>query len=621
MVTSDQVEDVVSRFLAARDTDSPLTLEDLCRGNPDLLSQVRRRVQAADALNLLMTHSRLSGDTASFQQSQSSISSSELPAALGGFKVNRLLGEGGMGCVLLAEDETLKRQVAVKVMKGRLAADPLARERFLREARAVAAIRHDHVVPIYHVGEHEGTPFIVMPLLQGESLASRMDRGPLSPSEVARIGREAALGLAAAHAAGLVHRDIKPANLWLEAANGRVLVLDFGLAQPSTSAQTLTQPGLVVGTPYYMSPEQLEGRSLDGRSDLFSLGVVLYECATGMRPFGGTLTAVIRAISSEMPRPPREMNQAISHSFSDFIMRLLAKSPADRPASAEVMAGELDRISGPSTDIALIVDRSASRSRGRRAMFVAIGGVLLLLVGVILWLSTRPRQAQTETDTASTGSETLISTSTPSAAQAINAAATEPLRVISLDVQHIEKIGPELGVDRGVLLGTVLVVPRIDDQIRLDARLSRPAYGYLIGFRPDGKVDLLSKNRPDQKTDRLRYPGAVRAEEDDVRYALSDGTGLYVFAVLASDSPLPSFDEVWGLSNWTPPPTPAGEVYQYDGESIETLARATGLVRGERGPGAKSLGGSRGVVRAGSELRKAVTGSVVMAVGIGVGAR
>src|SRR5262245_42026123 len=183
---------------------------------------------------------------------------------LGGYVLLQPLGQGGMGEVYLAVDAVLGRRVAVKVMRPDIAARPGFRDKFLREARAAAALQHDHVVPIYHVGEDGGVPFIAMPLLQGESLEDRLGReGRLPAAEVARVGREVAEGLAAAHAAGLVHRDVKPANLWLEAPGGRVKVLDFGLARP-VEAGGLTQSGAVLGTPQYMAPEQGDGRPVDG---------------------------------------------------------------------------------------------------------------------------------------------------------------------------------------------------------------------------------------------------------------------------------------------------------------------------------------------------------------------
>ncbi len=205
----------------------------------------------------------------------------ELPDELGriaGYRVLKVLGSGGMGIVMEAEDMQLGRRAALKVMRPMLAASPAARTRFLREARAAAAIQHDNVVTIYQVGEHDGLPYLAMQLLDGEPLARRLARqGKFPLAETVRIGRQIAAGLAAAHAREVVHRDIKPDNIWLETEGDRVKILDFGLAHVADNLPRLTQSGAVAGTPAYMAPEQIANEAVDPRSDLFSLGCVLYE--------------------------------------------------------------------------------------------------------------------------------------------------------------------------------------------------------------------------------------------------------------------------------------------------------------------------------------------------------
>jgi hypothetical protein len=259
------------------------------------------------------------------------------------YRVLRPLGAGGMGVVLQAEDVRLHRPVALKVMLPRPDESVAARQRFLREARAAAALKHDHVVTIYHVGEDRGTPFLAMELLEGESLAARLRReGRLPPAEVVRIGREVAEGLAAAHARGLIHRDIKPGNLWLEAPKGRVKILDFGLVQAAGEDARLTKSGAVVGTPLYMPPEQARGQPTDGRSDLFSLGGVLYRACTGRRPFPGQDTmSVLMALATVQPTAPHDLCPEVPPALSALIMRLLAKEPGDRPATARAVADAL----------------------------------------------------------------------------------------------------------------------------------------------------------------------------------------------------------------------------------------------------------------------------------------
>ncbi len=268
---------------------------------------------------------------------------------LNGYRILRELGHGGMGLVFEAEDIRLKRRVALKVMKPEIAAKQQHRERFIREAQTAAAVEHDHICPIYQVGEDNGVPFIAMPFLKGEPLDALLKRqGPLKIPEAIRIAREVAEGLAAAHDAGLVHRDIKPANIWLEASPGRkageyrVKILDFGLARLQTDAANLTASGAILGTPAYMAPEQARSKPVDRRADLFSLGVVLYEMTTGRRPFTGDDTmSILTSLAIDDPTPPSLINFEIPAELSDLIMKLLAKSPANRPANARTVADKL----------------------------------------------------------------------------------------------------------------------------------------------------------------------------------------------------------------------------------------------------------------------------------------
>ena len=209
----------------------------------------------------------------------------ELLGRLGRYDVERMIGAGGMGVVLKAHDRELNRPIAVKVLASHLAHVGAARERFAREGRAAAAVVHEHVVAIYNVESDGEVPFLVMQYVAGRSLQSRVDaEGPLAVEEILRIGIQAASGLAAAHAQGLVHRDVKPSNILLEETVERAVLTDFGLARTIDDA-SLTHTGVLAGTPHYMSPEQATGEVIDHRSDLFSLGAVLYFMATGHPPF------------------------------------------------------------------------------------------------------------------------------------------------------------------------------------------------------------------------------------------------------------------------------------------------------------------------------------------------
>jgi serine/threonine protein kinase len=284
---------------------------------------------------------------------------------LGPYRVLKILGAGGMGVVYEAEDPLLKRKVALKAMLPSLAVSESARQRFLREAQAAASIEHDHIVHIYQVGEDRGIPYIAMQFLKGEELDERLKREKRLPvKEVVRIGRETALGLAAAHAHGLVHRDIKPANIWLEilqtlpgqdAVADRVKILDFGLARAAAGDNAnLTQAGAIMGTPSYMAPEQANGLPVDARCDLFSLGCVLYRMSTGKLPFKGTDSlSTLVAVASQNPEPPAEIDPSVPKRLSNLIMKLLAKSPDDRPANAAEVAESLGKVlqsSGPTDD-------------------------------------------------------------------------------------------------------------------------------------------------------------------------------------------------------------------------------------------------------------------------------
>jgi serine/threonine protein kinase len=333
---------------------------------------------------------------------------------LGPYRVLQVLGAGGMGVVFRAEDPQLARLVALKAMLPALAASPSARQRFLREGRAAAAIKHDHIVTIYQVGEDRGVPFLAMELLEGEPLDVRMQReGKLSPADVLRIGRDMALGLAAAHGRGLIHRDIKPANVWLETRDGgrrmkdekegqlassfilhpsafRVKILDFGLARGAGEGGRITQLGAIVGTPAYMAPEQAQGKGVDARGDLFSLGCVLYRMATGAPPFSGTdMISTLMALATETPRPPNEIETTLPPALSDLILKLLAREPGDRPPSAQAVAETLERIAhesaapgpGPTPS------PSARPMTGKQRFLLAGAAAAVLLLALVgLWL-------------------------------------------------------------------------------------------------------------------------------------------------------------------------------------------------------------------------------------------
>lgn len=325
---------------------------------------------------------------------------------LGPYRILKVLGQGGMGLVYQAEDPRLQRQIALKVMQPRFAANDTLRRRFLREARAQAALQHDNVVSVFQVDEDGGVPYLAMPLLRGESLFDCLKReGRLPLAEVLRIGRETAEGLAAAHESGLVHRDIKPGNLWLEEPAGRVKILDFGLARVCDPAdeEEITGSGVVLGTPAYMSPEQARGARVDARSDLFSLGCVLFRMATGAQPFRGDSTfAVLEALVSERPPAASSLNPEVSPALDTLIQSMLAPDPAARPASARTVVDRLKNIEQPQTspqdttlDLPLAgkvpspspqQESSTESIQGEKAGKRRIPGLVLLLLGAALAL-------------------------------------------------------------------------------------------------------------------------------------------------------------------------------------------------------------------------------------------
>ncbi len=265
---------------------------------------------------------------------------------LGPYRIMQELGRGNMGAVFLALDTRLDRSLALKVMRPEFAADAEGRVRFLREAKSAARIDHDNVVTVYEADEREGVPYIAMQLLRGYPLDAFLAlKGAPSLRNIVRIAREAALGLAAAHRLGVVHRDIKPANLWLEAPQGRVKLLDFGLARPDGMDNELTKSGAVIGTPAFMSPEQALGEQVDHRTDLFSLGSVLYWLCTGQLPFqGASVVAVLMALGTEEPEPVHVLNPDVPPPLAELIHWLLAKSPAERPQTAAEVANHLHEI-------------------------------------------------------------------------------------------------------------------------------------------------------------------------------------------------------------------------------------------------------------------------------------
>jgi serine/threonine protein kinase/Tol biopolymer transport system component len=363
-------------------------LESACAGNEALQREVESLLASDDLAAAFLETKEPNVNTEAAEE--------PIPAGtqIGPYKILEFLRAGGMGAVYKGRDTRLNRIVAVKFLPATIAGDPAASERFQREARAASALNHRRICTVYDVGEYESRPFIVMEFLEGGSLRDRIAGKPVPIPDLLNTGIQVCEGLQAAHAKGIVHRDVKPANISV-GTTGEIKILDFGVAkvgwehgaQKSTLAAEsectatktliqLTRPGTLTGTLAYLSPEQARGEEVDSRTDIFSLGAVMYEMATGRQPFHGeTAAELLTAILTEHPRRPSESNAAVSRRLETIISKALAKERAARYQSAEELAGDL---------------RPLTVSRRYRSVITA--SVLGLLAGVVLlvWIATRP---------------------------------------------------------------------------------------------------------------------------------------------------------------------------------------------------------------------------------------
>ncbi len=398
--------DTLTRFLddeagGADEMSSHIESCEGCRATLESLVSEGLTIELAGELLRSSGDVECAGDASSVLASSATsfLEPSDHPDSLGRFaryEIMEVLGRGGMGIVMRGYDTSLNRHSAVKVLAPELATSAAARNRFSREARSAAAVVHPHVVPIQTVDEHNGLPYLVMPVVEGQSVEARVrDSGPLQVIEAIRIAAQVAEGLAAAHDQGLVHRDIKPANVLLENGVERVQITDFGLARATDDA-SMTRSGVIAGTPQYMSPEQAHGDAIDYRSDLFSLGSLTYFLLTGRSPFRAETTmGVLNRIVNDEPRSIRSINSEVPEWLEQIVMKLLSKSPDDRFESAaevaELLHGCLAHVQQPAKtplpeSIASVSPRRGSSPPWIKLVAAAASAFTLLFAGVLIVL-------------------------------------------------------------------------------------------------------------------------------------------------------------------------------------------------------------------------------------------
>jgi serine/threonine protein kinase len=388
-------------FETALDFDGPREraayLSDVCSNDETLRGRVesllRSHEKAADFLNTPVVE-QIAGGGEGFDFLSPSQKSGSL-GRLGHYEILEVVGRGGMGIVFRAFDTKLNRSVAIKVLAPQLSTSRTARQRFVREAQAAAAVSHEHIVAIHAVEDAGEVPYLVMQFVDGTTLQKKLERtGQLPVSDILRIAVQIADGLSAAHSQGLVHRDIKPANILLETGNERVKITDFGLARAADDV-SVTQSGVVAGTPMFMSPEQADGQSVDFRSDQFSLGSVLYVMCTGQPPFRApSALSILKRVCEESPPPIREINPELPQWLGDLVARLHAKSPTGRFASTQEVAEILGRglaetKSGGATSGTIVIApppslRTKPKTTASRRLTVTFGVTLALLAGLTL---------------------------------------------------------------------------------------------------------------------------------------------------------------------------------------------------------------------------------------------
>lgn len=478
------------------------------RGNVEQLS--------ADAVR---SESPSAGDsTAAFAPGDTAVN--RIPAAspattFGRYELRRLLGQGGMGEVHLAFDTMLQRVVALKIPKF-TDDNPQHRERFLREARAAALLSHPNICPVHDVGEVEQRPYLTMTFVDGPSLSQRLRQdGPLAPEEAARIVRAVALAMQHAHGHGIVHRDLKPGNILLN-SQGEPVVMDFGLAFrfDTETSERLTEKGLVVGTPSYMPPEQINGQTLGPASDVYSLGVVLYELLTGKVPFDGPLGKLISQIESAPPPPPTGLRPDIPAGLEAICLKALAKRPGERFVDMSELAAALeDYPVGRQTLTRFAPATMAFRRPSRRRLVLAVGiGVLLLAAAATAaYLLSRPTPGEAPVTNAGSGEPAPKEETFRDKVRRLLATMDTPVKKVNFDVDA-EK---PTRLDRAAIPKALLK----DHGGGLYFQVAGAGHGHLIDLRDQlGQGGQVTKFGPGEVTVLGTHLFFVGGLNDDARF-------------------------------------------------------------------------------------------------------
>ena len=408
-----QVEGLLQAVLERKPEERDAFLRNACRADEDLEREVRSLLTAQQQAGSFLETPAIEEAAQALAQQQKNDNErhpddSPIGRTISHYRVIGKLGAGGMGVVYEAEDIRLNRRVALKFLPDNLAHDSRALQRFKREAYAASSLNHASICTIYEVEEHNGQPVIVMELLEGQSLKERIRNGPLSADELLDLGIQTSDALAAAHAKGIIHRDIKPANIFV-ASSERVKILDFGLAKAvpghrpeiEPDEESLTVEGVVPGTTAYMSPEQVRGEEIDARSDLFSLGVVLYEAATGKRPFiGKNRVLMMNAILNEKPATPSRLNEELPVGVDAIIVKALAKDREQRYQHASEIRADLRALKRETDSPRVMTTAKPAPATGfarRWKAVVPAAAVLVLSLGVYFYFHRTPKLTDKDT--------------------------------------------------------------------------------------------------------------------------------------------------------------------------------------------------------------------------------